>query len=407
MDTSGIDRSFLPEPGLDRAVELLRETLADPADLPERLPEQGIGEVATLDWLAPHALGRAARLDRPDVLAHMDPPTPWITWAIALWNARLNQNLLHPETSPFAMEAEQRVITWLKPFFGMGGGHLCSGSTLANLTALWAAREARGIRKVVASEAAHLSIPKAANILGLAYESVPADAAGQLDPAYLSDLKATCLVLTAGTTAAGAIDPLTLAGQAAWTHVDAAWAGPLRLSPTHASLLAGLEAADSVAISGHKWLFQPKESALVLFREPEVAHPAISATGSYLTTPNIGLQGSRGAAALPLLATAIAWGRAGIVARIDRAMAIAAELAAAIEQEDGLELWRQPRTGIVLFRPVAGRPEALYERLPAGMLSQCRLAELDWLRSVAANPLARVEVLLAALRQALRPNLES
>ena len=72
-----------------------------------------------------------------------------------LWNARLNQNLLHSATAPFATEAEKQVIDWLQPYFGMGAGHMCSGSTLANLTALWAARDVKSIKKVVASEAAH------------------------------------------------------------------------------------------------------------------------------------------------------------------------------------------------------------------------------------------------------------
>lgn len=117
----------------------------------------------------------------------MDPPTPWITWAMALWNARLNQNLLHRTTSPFATEAEKMVIDWLIPFFGMNGGHMCSGSTISNLTALWAARDVKGVKKVVASEAAHLSIQKAARILGLAYEEIPANTEGQLDPEQLVD----------------------------------------------------------------------------------------------------------------------------------------------------------------------------------------------------------------------------
>jgi L-2,4-diaminobutyrate decarboxylase len=80
----------------------------------------------------------------------MDPPTPWITWATTLWNASLNQNLLHPATSPAARDIEQRVVQWLASFFGMTGGHMTAGSTLANLTALWAARECAGVKEVVA-----------------------------------------------------------------------------------------------------------------------------------------------------------------------------------------------------------------------------------------------------------------
>jgi L-2,4-diaminobutyrate decarboxylase len=333
------DKSFLPDKGLEHAVDLLRQVFMVQENLPDRFPNLGIGEFETLDLLAPHVLGDAARLDNSNALAHMDPPTPWITWATTLWNARLNQNLLHPSTAPFAIKAEKKVINWLVPFFGMNGGHMCSGSTIANITALWAARDSKGVEKVIASKAAHISIEKAAKLLGLPYEQVATNTNGQIDPYQLGDISKACLVLTAGTTATGIIDPLELAGQAKWTHVDAAWAGPLRLSPTHAHLLDGIDKADSVAVSAHKWFFQPKDSAIIMFLEPETSNPAISFGGGYLAAPNVGVQGSRGAAAIPLLATLIAWGREGIVNRIDHTMLMASKLANELNREDNFSLW--------------------------------------------------------------------
>jgi len=367
------DISFSPEAGLEHAVNLLRKTFHEQEELPDTCPESGIGELDTLNLLAPHILGRAAHLDRPDVLAHMDPPTPWITWATALWNASLNQNLLHPSTAPFAIEAEKMVIEWLTPFFGMNGGHMCSGSTIANLTALWAARDTRGIKRVIASEAAHLSIKKSAKILGLSYEEIATNTYGQLDSEQLKYISDACLVLTAGTTATGEIDPLELAGQAKWTHVDAAWAGPLRLSSTHAHLLNDINKADSIALSAHKWLFQPKDSALIMFRDSEQANSAISYGGGYLATPNIGVQGSRGAAAIPLLATMIAWGKNGIVERIDKSMLMANKLAAELTKDDNIKLWSKPKTGITVFRPLTRTTEEFHRLLPEGMLSTCTL----------------------------------
>ena len=393
------DRSFLPDADLEYAIALLRQLPAQPEDLPQTLPDQGLSERVTLERLAPHVLGGAARLDAPFAIAHMDPPTPWITWAMALWNARLNQNLLHPSTAPFALEAEQRVMAWLTP--GMEGGHLCSGSTLANLTGIWAARDAKGVKKVVASSAAHLSIKKAARLLGLPLEEIPIDADGQLDPSQLGDLTEACLVLTAGTTTTGAIDPLALIGQGKWTHVDAAWAGPLRLSPTYSHLLDGIEGADSMAMSGHKWLFQPKDSALVLFRDLALANAAISFGGSYLTVPNIGVQGSRGAAAIPLLATLMAWGKAGVLDRIDRTMAMANYLADQLDTADGMDLWARPKTGITVFRPQGCSVDEVLAQLPEGMLSTCVLQGEKWLRSVAANPMADIEAIWDQIQQGI------
>lgn len=114
------------------------------AALPLHLPEDGAGDQEVLARLAAIVLGGAQRLDGPLSFAHMDPPTPWLTWATTLWNARLNQNLLHPATAPMAREVEERVIAWLAPSFGMDGGHMVPGSTIANLTAIWAARETQG-----------------------------------------------------------------------------------------------------------------------------------------------------------------------------------------------------------------------------------------------------------------------
>jgi len=178
---------------------------------------------------------------------------------------------------------------------------MTAGSTLANLTALWAARECAGVTEVIASDTAHLSIAKAAHILGLKLRQIPTTPTGALiQDALPSDLSRSALVLTAGTTSTGAIDPLAVAGSAAWTHVDAAWAGPMRLTRL-SDRLDGIEKADSVAVSAHKWFFQPKESALIFFKDVEKAQGVITMGGAYLAAPNVGILGSHGAMAIPLL----------------------------------------------------------------------------------------------------------
>ncbi len=413
MDDDALGFEF-DEAGLRAALALLRAYRGAPAgppvppapaalDLPDRLPEEGLGEAATLDALAPFALGGATRLDAPGFFAHMDPPTPWVAWAAALWAASLNQNLLHPDTAPVARPLEERVVAWLAPSFGMRGGHVVPGSTLANLTALWAARETRGVAEVVASDAAHLSVRKSAALLGLGYRVVPTDRLGRLrvDEVGGMDLARAALVLTAGTTATGAIDPLDAGADAAWRHVDAAWAGPLRLSPRYAPTLDGIEGADSVAVSAHKWLFQPKESALILFARPDEAHAALSFGGSYLAAPNVGVLGSHGATALPLLATLLAWGRRGMAARIERCMGLAAELARLIEGDNDLELFAPPTTGVVLWRPRDADVRAIRARLRQSYVSLAEVAGETWLRSVAANPLADPRLVVDEVRATL------
>jgi len=364
---------------------------ADPDDdlnLPRVLPEEGLGGRGALDLLAGPALEQVSRLDHRGFLAHMDPPTPWPTWAATLWGAAVNQNLLHPDTAPAARQLEALVVTWLAPAFGMGGGHLVPGSTVANLTALWAARDLTGARTVVASAAAHLSVAKAAHLLGLDLVEVPVDDRQRMRADLLpDDLSRSVVVITAGTVATGAIDPLDAGAGAAWRHVDAAWAGPLRLSD-HTGLLAGVETVDSVAMSAHKWLYQPKESALVLFADPDAAHEALSFGGSYLAAPNVGLLGSHGTAALPLAATLLSWGRRGVAGRIEADMASANLLARLVEEHPALELWAPPVTGVVNWRPAGRDPAEVRDRLSDAWVSLADIAGARWFRSVAANPRA-------------------
>jgi glutamate/tyrosine decarboxylase-like PLP-dependent enzyme len=396
------DPSFSAHDGLNKALELLASQSRGSDDLPLTLPESGLGDMRALEMLSSHVLDKAAQLGSPTSLAQMDPPTPWITWAMALWNASLNQNMLHEMTSPFATQAEALVLSWLAPYFGMQGGHFCAGSTIANLTGIWAARDAAGVKTVVTSQAAHLSVEKACRLLRLELVKVAVDQQGRLNCEQLPNLEDACLVLTAGTTATGAIDPLDLVGAAKWTHVDAAWAGPLRLSRTHSGRLNGLEAADSVAVSAHKWLFQPKDSALVMFRNLDIANAAVSFGGGYLAKPNVGVQGSRSAAAIPLLATLLAWGREGVAQRLDHLMQMADSLADAIEKCDRLELWGRPQTAINVFRPVNSSTPNFLQKLPPGMLSTCVLDGQTWARSVAANPSVDMDLVVERLMAASR-----
>jgi glutamate/tyrosine decarboxylase-like PLP-dependent enzyme len=391
------DSSFVDTEGLTQALRLMTSRSTEVSFLPTNLPLVGLGEVEVLNLLAPQVLGQAAQLGAHTSMAHMDPPTPWITWAMAMWNASLNQNLLHEATSPFATQAEKQVFDWLVPYFGMQGGHFCSGSTIANLTGIWAARDVAGIRKVVTSQAAHLSVEKACRLLGLELVKVGLDTQGRLDVDQLPNLEKACLVLNAGTTATGAIDPLTLSGVAAWTHIDAAWAGPLRLSPKYSDRLSGIEKAESVAISAHKWLFQPKDSAMIMFRNLSTANQAISFGGGYLAKPNVGVQGSRSAAAIPLLATLLAWGQNGLAQRLEFLMQAADTLAQNIEQTDHLELWNPPQTAVNVFRPRHLSTSEFLAALPAGMLSSCVLDGEMWCRSVAANPLVDVDLVTAQI----------
>lgn len=364
--------------------------------LPADLPAEGIGEPETLERFRELMQGYSTDLAAPTAFAHMDPPPAEIAAELVGLNARYNQNLLHPDVSPFASAAEVFLLNWLAPEFGMKTGHLCAGSTLSNLTALWCARE-HGATRVVASSEAHLSIEKSARILGLPLVTVDVDSAGRLLRSELPDLGEAALVLTAGTTARGVIDELS-GHDALWTHVDAAWAGPLMLS-RFADRLKGIEHADSVAISGHKWFYQPKDSALIMFAEVK-ATDCISTGGHYLTTANVGIQGSRSAAAIPLLATLVAWGRQGLARKLEHSMAASERLAHYIDDHPDLVLRQWPESGVLNWRAINVSASQLNARLGTA----CSLVVTDdeqWVRQVAANPHADVDQLVSLIDVAL------
>ncbi len=371
--------------GLEKALDLLANPSATiDTPLPVSAPTAGVGTSAALEMLAPHLLGRARDLGAPGFFAHMDPPTPWITWAVSQWTASRNQNLLHPDLSPMAGAMEQLVVDWLAPFFGMTGGHMTPGSTVANLTAIWAAREA-GATEVVATHNAHLSAKKAAHILGMPFRQVEWDRPG--------DLSASVAVITAGGTSTGHIEPLDAASGARWRHVDAAWSGPLRLSPTHSQLLDGIEHADSVAVSAHKWLFQPKESALILFADARAAHESVSVDGAYLAVPNVGVLGSHGATAAPLAATLLAYGVDGVAQWIDHTMNLAEQLYQLIERHPELEARTPPQSGVVNWRRI-DRSHPITAADQGVFVSTTTIEGEPWLRSVAANPMADPELVV-------------
>ncbi|MPZ54330.1 MAG: aspartate aminotransferase family protein [Acidimicrobiia bacterium] len=387
---SGIDPSFF-HPDLTAVGRALTDLLSEteqPA-LPGTVPPRGLGTEEALRIVAGFVIAVGPGLDDPTSMAHMDPPTPWPTWVSAALAASSNQNLLHEATGQAGRVLETWVVDRITPRFGMSGGHLTPGSTLANLTAIWAAREITGASTVVASDMAHLSVPKAARILGMDFHSVATTPVGALEPDDLGDLSNSVLVLTAGSTATGSIDPLSVGSDALWRHVDAAWAGPLRWSTANAHVLDGIETADSVAVSGHKWLFQPKESAAILFRDVDTAHDAISTGGAYLATPNVGVLGSHGVgAAAALAATMLSVGDDGIANLVDHCMGLADNLVERIEADPDLVHLAGNQAGLVVWCARDGR-----ER-PAGV-SEATVNGESWWRCVAANPMANPDQVIS------------
>ena len=202
-------------------------------------------------------------------------------------------------------------------------GHLCSGGTMANLEALWIAGQLHPGQTVLASTQAHYTHQRIAGVLGISFETIPVDARGRMDaPALERRLAAGgvgTVVATLGTTATGAVDPLTAILELRHRydfriHADAAYGGYFiladNLSEETKLAFAGMREAASIVIDPHKHGLQPYGCGCVIFHDPSVGHlyrhdsPYTYFTTSDLHLGEISLECSRpGAAAVALWAT--------------------------------------------------------------------------------------------------------
>lgn len=212
-------------------------------------------------------------------------------------------------SGPGAVKIETQVIRWLTSVIGYPAqafGNLTSGGSIANLTAIKAARDHHGInstnvRKAViyCGEQTHHSVYKALHVTGLheaVLRKIALTESFQINTAALkqqmADDKAEGLnpflvVGSAGTTDTGAVDPLdemaTISSQYnAWFHVDAAYGGFFMLVDEIKNKLKGIERSDSVVLDPHKTLFLPFGSGTVLLREGSVLLSSNSSKASYL-----------------------------------------------------------------------------------------------------------------------------
>ena len=218
----------------------------------------------------------------------------------------LNQNVTAWRSAPAAVTIERQVVRWIAQALGCGGmsGSLCGGGSSANLMALAMAREARlpaneygsqpGI--VYVSSEAHMSMAKAMALLGLGRRNlrqVPVDEhfrmnVAALEAAIAEDRAAghalIAVVASAGSVSTGAIDPLEQIGaicraQGLWLHVDGAYGVPAALVAPEK--FCGLSVANSLSLDLHKWLYQPVDCGMLLFKDPSQARAAFSHTGEY------------------------------------------------------------------------------------------------------------------------------
>jgi glutamate/tyrosine decarboxylase-like PLP-dependent enzyme len=376
-----LDQSPVLPAGADAAAE----TFGGP------LPEDGDGALAALAELLERGIPAATRSSGPRFLHFV---TGGVTPAAlgADWLAStLDQNSFSWVGSPLGSRLEAVSIAWLRELFELPptmAGVLTTGATMANFTALAAARHWAGERvgidieeaglaavppiRIVSSGFIHSSAVKAVAMLGLGRSSIqrfPADAVGTLDLEALARAlrdepdRPTIIVANAGEVNAGAFDPIEAMADlaerhGAWLHVDGAFGLFARLTPLAAGLAAGIERADSVIADGHKWLNVPYDCGFAFVRDPMLLPRTFTASAAYLPSPDdprpqfgyFGPEMSRRARALAVWATLRAYGRAGHRAMVERHLGLARRLAERIDAAPELERLAEVPLNIVCFR---------------------------------------------------------
>lgn len=347
----------------------------------------------------------------PGFIGHMTSALPYFMLPLSRIMTALNQNLVKVETSKAFTPMERQVLAMLHrlvyrgddAFYGQwihnsrhALGAFCSGGTIANVTALWVARnrlfapdgQFRGIAQaglarslkhlgcdgiaVLVSRRGHYSFGKAADLLGIGRDNlvmVETDAKNRIDLNLLKqecrrlqdeNIRPLALVGIAGTTETGNVDPLeAMADLAAELgchfHVDAAWGGPTLFSDRHRHLLSGIDRADSVTIDAHKQLYVPMGAGMVVFKDP-TALSAIEHHAAYILrhgSKDLGshtLEGSRPGKAMLVHAGLSIIGRKGYELLIDLGIERARTFAEMVRQHHDFELTSEPELNILTYR---------------------------------------------------------
>ena len=323
------------------------------------------------------------------------PSTPIGAYADLIASA-LNANITCWRSGPAGTEIEQMVVRWLGALIGYDAnakGLLTSGGSMANMIALLiASRRKSGVEvahkglwnagppmTVYASEEVHMSIPKAADVLGFGRDQVRTvscderhrmrvdELSRRIEEDRRQGLRPFCVVGSAGTVNTGAIDPLDQIADVArehdlWFHVDGAYGAPGVMDLGKKELFAGLERADSVSLDPHKWLYVPVDAGCLLFRDAATAAAAFSTEDAdYIKIHGLaedaafaywdyGVELSRRFRALKVWLTLGYYGARRIAEAISKDISLAGYMGELVSQADDFELLAPVELSICCFR---------------------------------------------------------
>ncbi len=374
-------------------------------------PEKKLNEVISdlVHKIAPHAVNVAS----PYFIGHMTSAIPYFMVHLKTITAALNQNVVKAETSKVVSVVEKQVLAKIHrlifnkddAFYAQHVqhphthlGNFTENGTLANITALWVARnrllhpkddfrgceqdgimaayKSHGIERcvILVSRIAHYSLSKAAGVLGIGNQNVmgiDVDEDNRIDlPALkraIREIEATegrtriiAVIGIAGATETGTVDPLNemadlCAEHNIFFHVDAAWGGPTLMSEKYSHFLNGIERADSVTIDGHKQLYMPMGCGMVYFQNPKILD-TIAYHSRYIVregSVDLGITsiaGSREANSLILASALQIMGSRGYGLLIEHGIDTARNFAFEVIRRPMFELISAPQLNILTYR---------------------------------------------------------
>ncbi|WP_076417194.1 pyridoxal-dependent aspartate 1-decarboxylase PanP [Colwellia sp. UCD-KL20] len=356
-------------------------------------------------------VSQSVHTSSPSFIGHMTSALPYFILPLSKLMVGLNQNLVKVETSKAFTPLERQVLGMMhrlvyrddEPFYEQwmhspnhSLGAFCSGGTVANITALWVARNNllrpdghfKGVAKeglfnaltyygykglaILVSDRGHYSLKKSADILGIGEESViriPTDEYNKIDCVKLREkcqelanknIKVLSIVGVAGTTETGNVDPLNNMADIAQEfscnfHVDAAWGGATLLSNKYRTILKGIERADSVTIDAHKQMYIPMGAGLVVFKNPKSV-ASIEHHAEYIIrkgSKDLGshtLEGSRPGMAMLVYASLHIISRPGYELLINHSIEKANYFSDMINSHDDFELITRPELCLLTYR---------------------------------------------------------
>jgi glutamate/tyrosine decarboxylase-like PLP-dependent enzyme len=347
-----------------------------------------------ISWVIAQMEDGIVHFDHPRYLGLFNPAPSFPAQCADRIAAVFNPQLATASTSPAAVEIERHTIVAVARRAGLTGetgGNFTTGGTEANYTALLCAltracaafasdgaRAFAGPPVFYVSGESHLAWLKIAHQAGIgrtAARMIETDGNGRMRPDSLAaaiehDRRHGCIPVmiaaTAGTTGAGAIDPLVPCAKIAreaglWYHVDAAWGGALIASDRLRHRLEGIERADSITIDAHKWFAATMGCGMFITKRASQLPEVFGVSAAFMPpsgAPNSDpytstLQWSRRFLGLRLFLSLAAAGWAGYGAHVERAVALGALLADALATR-GWRIANEPSLGVVCAEPPAG-----------------------------------------------------